>query len=378
MQNPPQTDRIVHCADYGGPYSGSFVPMLVAAAKAARARGYETTICFSEVARDRPWLVELEGLADVRFIERSGLRENARQLDRVVDHGVAGATLLHTHFGTFDEATALLRLRHRRTRVLWHAHSGTTRRIRLRSKLYGAVFGRIIDGIVCVSGAMVDEMVARRFPPAKVRQLPNAIDIDRFPPITAEERAAARNALGVPQEATVVLHFAWNWAIKGGEALLATAKAISSNPEVMFLTVIGEHGGDAPRDEIERTPNVRPLAPSANVNELYAAADAFLNCSMAEGGLPYAVLEALARGLPAVVTVPPVRPEIVEGLPAGRAVAREPQAIAAALEEVLAFTPAQRAAHAEAARQRVATSYALEPWARQLVDLYDEALGATR
>jgi len=349
--------------------------MLAAAAQTAGKRGYETIICFSELARDRQWLSELRGVAEIRFIVRSGLRGDLHHLRRILDEANGRPTVLHTHFGTFDKPAALLRLQRRRTRVLWHAHSGTTRRIRMRSKVYGAVFGRIVDGILCVSPAMYEEVLAWRVPAAKVRQLPNAIDLDRFRPIAPDERAVARRALGLPPPTKVVLHFAWNWAIKGGDLLLAAADAMGESPDVTFLTVVGEHGGDAPGEALERSPRVQAVAPRGNVNELYAAADAFLNCSRAEGGLPYAVLEALARGLPAVVTDPPVRAELVEGLTGGRAVSPEPRLISGALKEVLELTPAQRADHAVAARARVASSYALESWSQRLVDFYDEALG---
>jgi glycosyltransferase involved in cell wall biosynthesis len=348
--------------------------MLAAAARAAGSRGYDTTICFSDVARGRPWLPELADLAEIRFIASAGLRRDLDELRQVVAEGDGRPTVLHSHFGGFDMPAALLGLQRRRTAVIWHAHSGTTRRIRLRSKVYGAVFGRIVDRIICVSSAMHDDVVARGFPPAKVSTLPNAIDLDRFRPIGPGERDAARCSLGLPATGKLVLHFAWDWAIKGGDLLLATADAMQASHDVTFLTVVGEHGERVPRDELDRRPNVRALPPRGDVNELYAGADAFLNCSQAEGGLPYAVLEALARGLPAVVTDPPVRPELVDGLPGGRAVSRTAYAIAAALDEVLAFTPERRAEHAAAARERVASSYALDAWAERLVDFYDEAL----
>jgi glycosyltransferase involved in cell wall biosynthesis len=374
VHNPRPLARVIHCADYGGPYSGSFVPMLAAAAAAARGRGYETTVCFSEIARERAWLSELSDVADIRFIERSGIRETVRQLGVILDEASLRPTILHTHFGTFDEAAAFLRLRHhRRTRVLWHAHSGRGRPIKLRTKVHGAVFGRIIDGLICVGPLMRDEARARGFPDAKLRLLLNAIDPTRFPSITPAEREAARRALKLPTGAKVVLHFAWDWRIKGGDLLLAVADTMDSEEGLVFLTVLGERGGEAPLDELERRGNVRATTPRANVNELYAAADAFLNCSRSEGE-PYAVIEAISRGLPVVVTSPPVRPEIVDGLPGGRVVARQAEAIAAALEEVLALTPAGRAEHAADARARVQTSYALETWAGHLVDIYDEVL----
>jgi hypothetical protein len=45
-----------------------------------------------------------------------------------------------------------------------------------------------------------------------------------------------------------------------------------------------------------------------------------------------------------------------------------------ALGEVLALTQAERGDHAAAARARVRESYALAPWARRLVSVYDRVL----
>lgn len=348
--------------------------MLAAAANAARERGYETTVCFSEIARGRPWLTELSEVADIRFIDRSGLRGTLRQLRETLDVPTGRSTIMHTHFGTFDEAAALHRVMRRRSRVLWHAHSARGRPIKLRTKVHGAVFGQMIDGVICVSPQIREEALAQGLPAAKLRLLSNAIDPARFPPISSSERVAARRALDLPASTKIVLHFAWDWKIKGGDRLLSVADTMGHDDEVMFLTVLGEHGGGAPRGELEGRRDVRAIAPRANVNELYAAADAFLNCSRAEGQ-PYAVIEALARGLPAVVTTPPVRPEVVAGLTGGRSVAPETRAIAAGLAEVLALTETERAEHAAQARSRVESTYALGPWAQRLVDLYDEALG---
>jgi glycosyltransferase involved in cell wall biosynthesis len=348
--------------------------MLSASAAAARERGYETTICFSEVARHRPWLAELD-VANIRFIERSGIRGAMRQLSRVLSEGDGSPVVLHTHFGTFDEAAALLGMRRRHTAMLSHMHSGNPRPVRLRSKAYGVVFGHMVDGVICVSRETYDQARARAFPASKLIVLPNAVDPDRFPPITPNERAAARRRLQVGPESEIVLHFAWNWEIKGGDRLLAVADAMAARTNTTFFTVVSEHGAGVPTAELERRPNVRALAPRDNINELYAAADAFLNCSRAEGGLPYAVIEALARGLPAVVTDPPVRPELVEGLPGGRAVDPQTPAIAGALGEVLGLTQAERSHHAAAARARVLESYALAPWASRLVSVYDGVLG---
>jgi glycosyltransferase involved in cell wall biosynthesis len=357
--------------------------MLVAAAMAARSRGYETTICFSEIAHDRPWLDELSDLADVRFIDSSGPRATMPQLKQILDETKGQPTILHTHFGAFDESAALVGLGRADTAVLWHAHSAGPRAIRLRSKAHGAIFGRMVDGVLCVSPEIYEEGLRRRIPPDKLLQLPNAIDLARFSAIAPAERAAARRELGLSDTAEVVLHFGWDWRRKGGDLMLATAELMTdhepdasgelmANPEPIFLTVLGEGSERAPDELFSGRPAVRALAPG-EARELYAAADVFLNCSRAEG-MPYALLEALARGLLVVATDLPVQREMLDGLIGARVVAPEPGEIAAGLHEVLALPLEQRREHASAGRARVASSHALEPWSQRLVDLYDKAL----
>jgi glycosyltransferase involved in cell wall biosynthesis len=374
VRDRPVAGRVIHCAPYGNLHAGSFIPTLAGAARAAHERGYETTLCLPELARGRVWLDEVSGLADVRFLRSQGTRAALPQLVKLVHEAAEHATILHTHFGAFDDAAALLGLWRRRTAVVWHVHSARERRIRLRSKAYATVFGRMVDAILCVSPEIEATCVEQRFPRSKLRMLANAVDLERFTPIDAAERAAARRELDLSPSAHVVLHFGWDWHRKGGDLLLGAADLIGSESDITFLTVLAENPDASLGVELEANPTVHQLPPHANVNELYAAADVFLNCSRAEG-LPYALLEALARGLPAVATDLPVQRELLTGLPAARVVPPEAPAIAAAIRELVASTPRQRADHAMLARARVANSYSLETWSRQLVDVYDSLLG---
>ena len=371
MQRPASTGRIVHCADYGGPYAGSFIPMLRAAAKSARDAGLHTTVCFSEVARGRPWLSEFDELAEIRFIGPGGTREQAHQLASVVGAGNGDRTVVHTHFGTFDVPAAVVRVLRRHTAVVWHSHSARDYPVRLRGKAYGALLGRVVNATICVSPEIYEDLLARSFPPGRLVQMPNAIDIERFGPIAADDRASARRALGLADDARVVLHFAWNWRIKGGDRLLAVADLLSGDG-VRFLTVVGD---DAPAALLEGAGDVTALEPRSDVASLYAAADVFLNCSRTEG-MPYAVLEALSRGLPVLATDLPVQRDVLGGLLGARIVPPEAAEIATGLRELLALSTEQRAEHAHAARTRISEAYALDGWADRLTGLYLRLLGA--
>ncbi|HEX4010503.1 MAG TPA: glycosyltransferase family 4 protein [Solirubrobacteraceae bacterium] len=368
---------IHHLADYAGPYPGSFVPMLAATTREASRRGYRNTIWLSAVARDRAWLSELDGLAEIRWLDGDrgsigSIRPTLAALGPALAAGGEPA-VLHTHFGTFDIPAALMRLRRRRLAVFWHEHSRLhdTRAARARNTARYLMLGRVVNGMLCVSPEIRDALRERHAPAGRLIDFPNAIDIDRFALVTPERRRAARQELGLADDERVVLHFGWDWHRKGGDLMVAAAATFAADEGVRWLTVLG---AGAPPPELAGSPAVRGLPPTDDVSALYAAADIFLSCSRAEG-MPYAVLEALASGLPVVGTDLPGQTPLLAGLPGGEVVAAAPAAIAAAVRRLLALRPDERERHAQQARERVAASYSLDAWSRNLVDLYGRALG---
>lgn len=366
---------VVHCADYGGSYAGSFIPMLGQAAREAAARGYPTTVLLSEVARERPWLGELESVADVRFAAAPGSRVRGaapamQAIASALGHG-PGSAVVHTHFGSFDIPAALVRLRDRSATVFWHEHGPVLDdpRSRLRNTARYATLGPLVSAMLCVSPDIRRQLRQRLAPARKLRDFPNAVDTTRFAPARPDERDAARDALGLSAGAAVVVHFGWSWHRKGGDLMLAAAELLDSFDELVVLTVVSEDSREIPGLADSR--RVRPLPPTDDVRSLYAAADVFLSSSRAEGA-PLAVLEALASGLPVVGTDLDVQREILSGLPGGFAVPPEPTAIAGAIQTALTISDDRRHEHERLAVERVRSSFALDAWARRLVDLYEQ------
>ncbi len=376
---PPSTLArvyILHCADYAGPYAGSFVPMLRAAAEEANRRGHATGFLFSEVARDRPWLPELEAVGEVYFVRASRNRMTdagpaVRRL-RAVLRVHPGPAVLHTHFSTFDIPAALVGLRRRDVAVFWHEHtplSGAPH-TRLRNAFrYGCV-GTLVERILCVSPDLRRDLRARGAPERKLCDFPNAIDTKRFTPITTSDQAVARAELGLTEANRVILHFGWNWHRKGGDLMLDAADRLESDRTLVILTVLGEDRTMESESRLERSRVVRVVAPTSDVRRLYAAADVFLSCSRAEG-MPFAVMEALACGVPAVATALPIQRALLGGLPGAAVVAEDPEAIAAAITAILSLDERERSEHARLASERIESEFALGAWARRLVDLYE-------
>jgi glycosyltransferase involved in cell wall biosynthesis len=148
-------------------------------------------------------------------------------------------------------------------------------------------------------------------------------------------------------------------------------------PEVRArLRVIIAGNGDHPnllariaRHELEDCIETREWVDAAERDALLASAHAFVLPSHHEG-MPMALLEAMAWGLPAICTPVGAIPEVVEheanGLLAG---ARDIAALARAIER-LALDPELRLRLGEAARRRI-EPLAVEHTARRLSQLYE-------
>ncbi len=149
------------------------------------------------------------------------------------------------------------------------------------------------------------------------RVIYNGIDRARFAPRRA--RARVRDELGVEPRRPVVMHVASFTPAKNHAALIAIAAAtIARRPDILFVLV-----GDGPlRAAVTAAVERRGLAPwirfvgaRGDVPRVLAAADLFVFPSLWEG-LPGAVLEALASGLPVVASAIPGILEIARHTPA--------------------------------------------------------------
>jgi glycosyltransferase involved in cell wall biosynthesis len=368
--------RIVHVADYSSPYTGSFVPLLRTAVDAARAAGWEAEVVFGERTRECAWVAELATAVPVEFVP-NGRRAAQRQLDGMLarlDHGV----ILQSHFSTFDIPCALAAARHSRTSVIWHVHSelSSSPGTLVRNLARFSLLGRRVDRIVCVAPHIASQVVARGAPSKRVLFIPNPIDAARFPLVSGDERVAARGGLGLPQHAKVVLHFSWDWHRKGGDLLLGAVQRLRARGERDIVVVLVGAGPDAAEalHELGADEHVRIVAPRERHTDLYAAADVFVSSSRQEG-MPFAVAEALSRGLGVVATDLPGHRALGSGLRSRLIVLHEPGAIADAIEQLLARDAETVAEDAKCSHEWVRANLDPGRWGTQLVELYAELTG---
>ena len=367
-----------HLCVYGGPYAGSFVPMLAGTARENDRRGNDTTVWLPASVHDREWVAELSRTVRLRWLPE-GDDVGLRQVAATLRAGLAAEdrpTILHTHFSGYDAASLLVGAPRRRTAIVWHEHGrpAADAGARVRALVKYGVLARSVARILCVSAEITEDLRVRHAPARALTTFPNAVDLARFAPADPAARAQARASLGIAPDARVVLHFSWDWERKGGDLVLAAAPLLA-DPNIIWITVPGPPESAA-GPALEESGRLRALSARGDVRELYAASDVLLSCSRSEG-MPYAMLEALACGLPVVASDLPGHRPALEELPGGFICQLSPEAIGATVGAALGLEPAARERHARAARERISLEYSLDDWARRLGDLYDAALGLT-
>jgi glycosyltransferase involved in cell wall biosynthesis len=352
--------------------------MLRSVAAAVRERGGSVEAAFTPVARDRPWLAELESDAvPVSFAPAGDRRARARFLDELAG-GQDEPAIIHTHFTSFDLPAVTVARARPGTSVFWHVHTRLRpeRAVRARNSVKFAFAGRRVNGILCVAPEIAAAVQARHAPRDRVVLLPNAIDLDRFPQRSRARSAEGRRRLKVRGEVPVLLHFGWDWHVKDGDLFVETVSRLAARQPLVAFTVGGGGPARAARQRAGLSDDVlRVIEPTDDVAALYAAADVFVATSRAEG-MPFAVAEALASGLPVVATDIPGHAEIAHRAGNVRLTLQDPDEVAAAVSRALATDPKLAAAAGARARDRVAAHMDLDAWSERVVDMYERVLAA--
>jgi glycosyltransferase involved in cell wall biosynthesis len=165
---------------------------------------------------------------------------------------------------------------------------------------------------------------------------------------SAQRRQLARIQFGLDENQEVLVTIGRQDYQKGQRYLLeAMAMLVSTRPRLVLL--MAGRSGDVSedlerlRDRLGLKEQVRFLGHREDVPEILAAADLFVFPSFYEG-LPGAVLEAMALGLPIVASdIDPVRETVEEGRNALLVKPASPDKLASAIERLLEDRPAAQA-----------------------------------
>lgn len=203
------------------------------------------------------------------------------------------------------------------------------------------------SGLLAVSRALRDDMVALGMDDGKIRVHYTGVDLDRFTP--AADRDAAKATFGLAGPVVISVGALIK---RKGQALLI--QALSELPGVVLLLA----GAGPERDSLERLAKAMGVAdrvrfldsvPHEAIPALLAMADVMALPSASEG-LANAWVEALACGTPLVISDAGGAREVIDRPETGRIVSREPHAIAEAIKAILADPPDPHAVRQSALR----------------------------
>jgi glycosyltransferase involved in cell wall biosynthesis len=241
----------------------------------------------------------------------------------------------------------------------------------------GAAFaGAFLSDAMVACGGEVQTCLRKWTPPnTRLELIGNGIQL--VPPPTPEDRARARERLGVPMDARVIGYLGRLHHEKGPDLLLeAFLKHFADRTDV-HLVMIGKgptgHDGDlepALRNRAARSVNPRIHIPGELVDAsgLLAAFDVYVQPSRREGR-SLAMLEAMAAGLPTVTqALPAIREVHEDGITALLVDAACTDALAGAIAKLL-DDPGLRERMGAAARER-AKRFSIDVMAREYAALY--------
>jgi len=228
------------------------------------------------------------------------------------------------------------------------------------------------DAVTAVSHAVADRWLQARMVDARhLHIVPNGIDLNHWKP-QAAMRAEVRKELQLGDA------FLWLAAgrLEGVKDYPTLLRAFALLNEPAFLFVAGSGPcEDSLRQlalDLRIAERVRFLGFQPDMRPWMQTADGFVLSSLCEG-LPVAVLEAAACGVPTVATAVSGTTEAVQDGETGfLAPVNDPGALAAAMRRLMSAPADERRAMGVRARQRVAERYSLE----RVLDQWESLYGA--
>lgn len=246
-----------------------------------------------------------------------------------------------------------------------------------------------LSALVAISAEIRDELLRLGFRPARIADIPNGVDLDRFhPPTDTSAKANARHILGLPDG--YIFAFAGRLAAQKMVPLLLTAfrRLAAERPDVQLAiasanraagslsNVDGQDSSGLSLALLEQ-PRLHLLGQVDDMPCFLSAVDAFVLPSSREG-LSNALLEACAAGLPTVSARIGGNAEIVQDDVTGLFFPAGSEDDLYACMARLADDHALGQRLGAAARARMQHTFALSVTVRQLLALYATLLQAHR
>jgi glycosyltransferase involved in cell wall biosynthesis len=234
------------------------------------------------------------------------------------------------------------------------------------------------DATITVSECVRQVEIAQaRTDPAKVITIHNGIEVARYRQMDASVRDRIRRELKTPNEALVIASIGRLHPVKGFTHLLTAVQSVHARFPDVFLWLVGDGELrirlEAQARQLGLDDVVVFTGTRLDVPEILTAVDIFTSASHVEG-MPNAVLEAMAAGLPVVATQVGGVPEIVVDGQTGLLVTPADDTALAQALLTLIEDASLRQRFGLAGRQRVLELFDIAMTRQKTVDLYGRLL----
>lgn len=206
--------------------------------------------------------------------------------------------------------------------------------------------------------------------------IPNGIDVDEFKPDTAA-KARLTALLGIPKGRLIIGNVARNHPMKDHPAMVAaTAELLKRGHDVQAVFIGSDHEAGTARQAADRlgiSERVTTLETRADIAQIVPGFDVFLLSSAWGEAFPLAVGEAMAAGVPVVVTDVGDCGWLVGDC--GHVVApADPSLQAEAVGKLLALSGDERRARGLEGRRRIEDCFSLRRYVDEHEAFYTNAL----
>jgi glycosyltransferase involved in cell wall biosynthesis len=279
-----------------------------------------------------------------------------------------GAMVVHAH-GYKADIYAYLALRGSRISLVSTCHTWYDNNVTVR--IYGALDRFVLrsySGVVAVSDEVKQRLLSAGVPQNRIRLIRNGIDLRPFsgPP-------SSQSSLNRPLKVGLVGRLAPE---KGVDLFLQAAAAVLAEIPLTQFVVVGD-GPDRSKlqaliEELGIGASASLLGRYDDMPTFYASLDLLVSSSRQEG-LPMALLEGMASGLPLVATAVGAVATVVQDHRTGILVpAADVSALTSAILKLLQ-EPATRMSYGAAARKLIAEEYSAERMTAEYLQLYEDA-----
>jgi len=260
----------------------------------------------------------------------------------------------------------------------------------------GKLKGKLLQNfsaILAISHVLSEDYLQHGFSNDKVYTLMNSVETDVFYPVSSpDEKSKLRQKHNLPQDATILLFTGSIIHRKGVDILLKSFLDVSRYFPDLFLVLVGPNSkNENPSLDIGFINELNNLLADAAVDdrvkftglikdreilaELNRAADIFVFPSRNEG-LGNVVLEAMASGLPVIISdLPPLRNVIIDGIN-GKVVPIDDVEKLSQIIIQLLKDPYLSEKLKINARDYIENNHSFSEWQSRLVQIYNEVWGA--